>query len=419
MMLLRLYESKRASKIAQVLAQRVDYLEYPTTKFCSIYTAGTGTKSPLIMCGLSTLLFFWSGRISCCSVQRATQIFYCDMSPNKLLDIGLRLSGTLPTYMTGSYLLGSIICEYSELLYNRATIFTLKTFAKKSEKYYRLFVANREYLWDILIPIVCLHSLSRMELESYIFIMFLGLGLSISRNRYLFGIIMTSGYFSGYNLWHLLGVGSVLYTGISLREVDIFPEEYIEPKMVSSYLMTPPTVIHEEPMIMPMYEQTDDNIKNGNDKNTDNNDDNSNDDIDSNTDIDWDEKDDEWNKTEPESSFPIFVPSGRRISPSGRKYPTVSAPPSLSSSPIIIGNSLNDIHEDYRRTPSSQQLYLSLDKLQRKHPLVIQSDNEEVESEEVDTNKTTTRKDKGNTEELKKQFHNLYPESQGIIIMED
>ena len=130
--------------------------------------------------------------------------------------------------MTGSYLLGSIICEYSELLYNRATIFTLRALGKKLEKYYRLFVANREYLPDIVIPIGVLTCLYRFELEPYIFLLFVALGFSIARNRYIFGVIATSGFFSSYGVMHLLGVGVTLYSGISLRDVDIFPEEYIE-----------------------------------------------------------------------------------------------------------------------------------------------------------------------------------------------
>ena len=351
MMLLQLYESKRQSKIAEILAQKVSYFEYLTTKFCAVYTAGTVIKSPLMMFGLSNVLLFY----------RSTGRSYGNM----LLDVSLRAFGLALTYLTGSYLLGAIICEYIELLYNRATLFTLKTLAKKLEKYYRLFVANREYLPDILIPILCLTLLYRFHLEPYIFLLFVGLGFTISHNRYLFGIIAISGYFSGYGLVHLLTLGTVIYTGISLREVDIFPEEYLEPTMVSSYLMVPPVIIHEDPMIMSMYEQKE------------------------KTDIE-----ESSDGTQEESSFPAFAPSGRRVSPSGRKFPSVSAPSSLSSSPITLG----DIHDDYRRTPSSQHLYASLTSLEKRRPLVIQSDTEE---------------------EDKEQSYDIHPLSNSVIILED
>ena len=357
MMLLQLYETKRSSKITEILSQKVRYFEYLTTKFCSVYTAGTVTKSPIIMFGLSNVL-----------------LFYRDVKTRSYwgiaLDVCLRSFGLLSTYLTGSYLLGSIICEYSELLYNRATIFTLRALGKKLEKYYRLFVANREYLPDIVIPIGVLTCLYRFELEPYIFLLFVALGFSIARNRYIFGVIATSGFFSSYGVMHLLGVGVTLYSGISLRDVDIFPEEYLDPKMVTSYLMTPPVMMHEEPMIVSMYEQNE----------------NREEEITASMELTATKEGQESLadaqeqclscRAEEPSSFPAFIPSGRRVSPSGRRFPSISAPSSLSSSPIILG----DIHEDYRRTPSYQHLYMSVDSLEQRRPLIIQSDNEEEET---------------------------------------
>lgn len=233
-LLLQLYESSGDSRLSLLIKRKMMYLTDLTTRFCTIYTIATVTSSWYVV-GISTfVVLFYTLRSG-----------KCDGIPTPLLyHVGVRLAGVLLMFLLGTPVLAAGVCEYGELLYNKGVLFTLRSLGRKVHKYGRLCYAHRDIAPDLAVTIVGLVLLRYLLDRTVLFYGLIVFGLVLSRHPYLLAALALSGLFSDYAWWHLSAVATLLYVGYSLRDVDEFPEEYIEPSMIASYIQPPVVRIH-------------------------------------------------------------------------------------------------------------------------------------------------------------------------------
>jgi hypothetical protein len=225
MILNKLYSERHGQLFDEFLNQQLNYGMELTALFCTLYTAASFFRQPLLLLPIS-LLF-----------------------AQDWVDAGVKVLGTGVGFILSSYFGGAVLCSFGTLLLiNRLTIWLWQQLTKKIRKYTWLICHNQSYNREIIVSAVSLMVIAQSfpRLTGRLII---GLELTLIQHPWILGWFLVLGSLSDYATGHMIILALALYLGINLQDYRQVPSDIVTPNLIMSYRIDPNDIIPARSLI--------------------------------------------------------------------------------------------------------------------------------------------------------------------------
>lgn len=223
-MIVKLYTDSKDVIFAEKLNQKINYLSIITGKIFAFYSISTLLQSPYISIGISSILIY---------LQNPSKYIY-KYYPKFIAVFLWMLSYDIVTV--------TIICEVSEILYNKVTYYIIRNMYRIVDEYKFTLINNNNHNLSIISNCVIVKII--YELYPYSYPYLFAAMLYTHENKILFSYLCGFGIFSNYDTIHLLLISAMSY----LYNIMCSDEQYItgKIKIINSYIKKDVVTSHND-----------------------------------------------------------------------------------------------------------------------------------------------------------------------------
>ena len=156
------------------------------------------------------------------------------LSPFNKQNLIIKTIGTLVCYLSNSYYLGGMICEYTNLLFMAILIWSYDQFIKLYHHHIHIITHYNKYNTIIIINIAYLFLLSAYGDYDFKIVCMCYI-IANAKYPLITSYFVVLGYLSNYHLCHLLFLGIILYLYVNLSRLKSAPLPKIPLMLIANY----------------------------------------------------------------------------------------------------------------------------------------------------------------------------------------